>query len=247
MRRVSFALGVATLAVVWVSGRAVATAPVGSVDTSAIRAERVGTAALVDADRRGVQLSKGGSTTEFSLALPDDASCPGDSRNDNWRVQTFIVPTDVDPGSVEYGPNGPTGKHQWALYDTVTSPVIEGLLVPNDQPGSPGGVDAFPPMSFEVFPVGEIPPGKYRVGAACTWFGATGSYWDVEMVFSSDPVDRPSQLAWRVPGVSEATEVASSAVSTPPWSAIFVVIAVFSFGVAFFLGRRPGQPKRSIQ
>ena len=237
------------VSVLGTSGVALATVPpVESVDTSSITAQRAGDVSLVDADRRGAVLSKGGSTTEFSLSLPGKATCPGDSRNDNWRVQTFIVPADVDPGSIQYGPNGPTGTHQWAFHDTVTSPVIEGLLVPNEQPGAEARVDTFPPMSFRVFPVGEIPPGSYRAGAACTWFGATGPYWDTEMVFADDPSDEPGRLSWVVPGAAEAAGGgSSSSSSSPPWSTIFVLIAVLAFGFAFFLGRKPGQPKRSIR
>lgn len=246
---IRYSVGCAVVAAVLLvlGGSAVATVPTTpGPDTSKIESKRIDSLSLVDAERRGVVLASGGSAAEFSLSLPGEASCPGDSRNDNWRVQTFIVPSDVDPASVEYGPNGPTGEHQWAFYDTVTSPVIEGLLVPNDAAGSPARIDTFPPMSFRVFPVGEIPPGRYRAGAACTWFGATGPYWDTELVFADAPDDEPARLTWSVPGVDGENGIAPVADSSPPWTAIFVLVAVFAFGFAFFLGRQQGRPKRSI-
>lgn len=241
-------IGAVFVLVLGTAGEAIAaaTTPSGP-DASSITAQRVGELSLVDADRRGVALASGGGSTEFSLALPSEATCPGDSRNDNWRVQTFIVPEGVDPATVEYGPNGPTGRLQWAFHDTFTSPVIEGLLKPNEAPGSPGRIDSFPPMSFEVFPVGEIPPGTYRAGAACTWFGATGPYWDTEMVFSAAPADQPAGLRWTVPGVPDPGPNDPGSSSSPPWNLIFVLIALLAFGYAFFLGRRPGHPKRSLR
>jgi hypothetical protein len=212
-----------------------------------VRAERIGEVTLVEADRRGVVVAEGGSTTEFSIVIPRTSTCPGDSKHDDWRVQTFIVPEGIDPGSVEYGANGPTGERQWALHDSFSSPVIEALLIPNEAPGAAARIDMFPPMSFRAFPPGEIPPGPYRVGAACTWFGATGPYWDTQVVFSESPTDQPGQLAWSVPGAPETAPDGVGHASSPPWTAIFVVVAVLAFGFAFFVGRRSGQPSRSIR
>ncbi|MEY4175379.1 MAG: hypothetical protein RI900_2544 [Actinomycetota bacterium] len=210
-------------------------------------AERIGAVTVVEADRRGVVVARGGSTNEFSLVIPRESTCPGDSKHDDWRVQTFIVPEGVDPGGLGYGPNGPTGERQWALYDTFGSPVIEGLLVPNESAGSAARIDMFPPMSFRVFPPGEIPPGTYRVGAACTRLGETGPYWDTQVEFSADPGDQPGQLAWSVPGAPEVAPDHVGTSSSPPWTAIFVIVAVLAFGFAFFVGRKSGRPSRSLR
>jgi hypothetical protein len=178
--------------------------PAAGPDTSAIVAVRSGDVAIVDVFKRGVQLPKGGSAAEFSLEPPADAVCPGDSEHDSWRVQTFLAPAAVDPGAIEYGVAGPVGEHQYAVFDTFTAPIVDMLTVPNPGPGLPARIDVFAPMSFAVFPPGELPDGPYRIGVACTYFGKTANYWDTEIIIAASPSDEPAQLTWQVPGVSDS-------------------------------------------
>ncbi len=207
-------------------------------DTTDIVAVRAGDLTLVDADRRGVVLRNGGSATQFSVDLPEGSMCPGDSENDNWRVQTFIVPAAADPATLEYSVIGPTGTKQYAIYDIFTSPVVDQLTVPNGEPGQPGRPGAFPPMSFAVFPPGEIPAGTYRIGVACTWFGATANYWDTEIVIADEPADSPAQLTWRLPSAPPAALSGTAPPSDFPWTVVFLVIAAAAMGFVVVLNRR---------
>src|SRR5262245_682957 len=47
-------------------------------------------------------VDSGGSGAPFALRLPDGSTCPGDSANDNWRVDSFMVPSSVDPATLEF-------------------------------------------------------------------------------------------------------------------------------------------------
>ena len=58
----------------------------------------------------GRPIDGGGSATPFTLRLPDGAACPGDSANDGYRVNSYMVPLDVDPTTVTYLNAG----NQWA-------------------------------------------------------------------------------------------------------------------------------------
>jgi hypothetical protein len=220
------------------AGAAFATTVPAVPDTSGIVPVRSGDLTLVEADRRGVVLQSGGSATQFSVDLPKDSACPGDSENDNWRLQTFIVPADADPAALEYSVIGPTGTKQYAIYDIFTAPVVDQLTVPNGEPGKPGRTTPFPPMSFAVFPPGEIPAGTYRIGVACTWFGATADYWDTEIVIADEPKDEPAQLTWRLPSAPPATLSGTEAPSDFPWTIVFLAIAAGALAFVVLLNRR---------
>ncbi len=235
-------LGLAMLASILVGALCASEASATTVptppDTSDIVAVRAGDLTLVDADRRGVVIQNGVSATQFSVDLPKDSTCPGDSENDNWRLQTFIVPADADPATLEYSVIGPTGTKQYAIYDIFTAPVVDQLTVPNDGPGEPGRTTPFPPMSFAVFPPGEIPPGDYRIGVACTWFGATANYWDTEIVIAAEPNDQPAQLTWRLPSAPPATLSGTASPSEFPWTYLFLAVAAVAIASVFILNRR---------
>jgi len=197
---------------------------------------RSGEVTVVDADSRQRALERGGSATEFSVEAPSGAMCPGDSMHDNWRVQTFIVPAAVDPGMIPYGADWPRlDEHMYSLYDTITQPVIDVLTVPNETAGSPGLIDALAPMSFAVFPVGELVPGNYRIGIACTLLYETANYWDTEIVISADASDSPGEMTWRLAGAPVTTPDPEDGRSIVPW----LVLAGAAIAVgSFWLNRR---------
>lgn len=152
----------------------------------------------IDPAERTSALAGGVSATQFELQLPADASCPGDSLHDQWRVQSFIIPVAGDPGAIAYGVNGPEGKNQYALYELNTSPYTDILTRANSTAGAPGAVNAVPALSFAVFPPGTLPTGRYRMGIACTFFRETAQYWDTEVDLTATPDDEPGQMIWRL-------------------------------------------------
>jgi hypothetical protein len=178
------------------SVHAVITPPVVTVDTSGIAASRSGDVQIVDPVRRGVQVPRGGSSTDFSLEPPAASVCPGDSEHDSWRVQSFMVPADVDPGTISFV-IGPTGEGQYPVYDKFSEPVVDRLTIPNEQAGLPARIDAPPSMNFAVFPPGFLADGVYKIGIACTYFGAVANYWDTQIIITSSPDDKPAQFVWR--------------------------------------------------
>ncbi|MDO8362476.1 MAG: hypothetical protein Q7V88_06230 [Actinomycetota bacterium] len=170
-----------------------------------------------------VAIVRGRSATEFSLALPADAACPGDSLHDQWRVQSFIIPAADDPGTIKYGANGPEGLHQYALYELNTSPFTDMLTRANDQAGEPGVISDIPALSFAVFPPGTLPDGDYRIGIACTYFRETATYWDTVIVLTANPDDAPAQLTWRL---ADAPAIAPASDDSSGWIAPAVITAV---------------------
>ncbi len=141
---------------------------------------------------------RGGSATRFTVKFPDGAACPGDSANDQWRTQSFVIPVGTDPVTLGYNNARPEGERNWPLYGDDTVPYINQLLFKNAEPCKPGEIPPVPALSFATLPPGSIADGQYRVGIACTYFRQTAKYWDTEFVFVNDAADAPGQLTWRL-------------------------------------------------
>jgi len=161
---------------------------------------------VVEAYAQSKELTHGNSETEFSLRLPDGATCPGDSANDQWRVDSFIVPATDDPSKIRYGAIGPepVGNGRYAMFGVDTVPYVFQLTLRNPGPGRPGLIPTMPPFSLAVVAGEHIPSGTYRVGIACTdLVGDTKKFWDTEIVLAESSASKPGHLTWRLSDVPE--------------------------------------------
>lgn len=177
-------------------------------------------------------------TTTFAIRVPDGAQCPGDSMNDDWRLQTFFVPSSDDPAELTYfvtGPAGPEDDRRISLYTAEGRPYVDELLPANDRPGLPAEIPAFPPMSFKRLPVDYLPSGSYLLGVACTdRAGKTQRYWDT----SVEVLSGPGTMQWRI----TAPQPKALGSSTQPWLVpVLVVAGVLLFVAAVVLWRRAGR------
>lgn len=177
-------------------------------------------------------LSSGGSATPFALVLPAGATCPGDSATDNYRVQSYMVPATVDPGTLTFDPNGPSPQGVGAdfrqpLFDTAGNPFVNKLT-----DITTGAISGIPAFDFAVFGADGpevVPAGTYNIGIACTLDLVLERYWNVQFVFAVDPTDEPSGITWTVVPTSTATTTTApssttttatgATTSTPPTTA----------------------------
>lgn len=200
---------------------------------AAAQGQRAGDVVVIDGRNGSEMLTSGGGATPFSLRLPEAAACPGDSANDNYRVQTFIVPAADDPAALTYESQKPAGDGRWALYDVNTTPYAQVLTEVATAPGQPGRITPLSQLSFAVFPPGTFPDGRYRIGVACTQWSGTVQYWDTEIDIvadpSADPAEDPAQLRWAVVGAPAPSGVAGSSLLVGMTVVgILVAIAVFA-------------------
>jgi hypothetical protein len=207
-------------------------------------AERSGDAVVVSADDSAHEVAGGGSQTEFSLKLPDGAVCPGDSANDNYRLQSFLIPAGADPGAIVWRSIGPDGPDQIALYGTDTNQFVQALTEMNPGPGQPGIIPAIPPLSFGTYAPTDLLPGAHRMGIACTLYNTTTNYWDVDVDLARDSSDQPAEIHWTITGSAAGSSSASSS-TIPLVAGGFVVVAVGA-GAYLFSRRRRSDPSRSL-
>lgn len=190
---------------------------------------------VVATDNSGRALAGGGSATEFRVRLPEGATCPGDTLNDDWRVQSFISPVVADPGKLDYGVVGPEGQSQFALFDLDTRPFANRFIPPNVEAGKPALIGDLPSFSFAVLPVASLPDGRYRIGIACTYFRVTDRYWSTEIVVAASPNDAPSQFTWRL--ANAPNEPLSARSESNRWIAFPAVLALVA-AIGMYLWRR---------
>jgi hypothetical protein len=217
--------------------------------------ERAGDVVVVD--ERGAVATEGGSATAFGLHLPAGAACPGDSADDDYRVEAFLVPEGTDVGSVVYGELAPQVEGGSSLWDTNTN-VFDGELTSDAPPGDPGLIVNLPNFSFGVLYPDELAAGAYRIGIACSLFNDTERYWDTSFVVTADASDQPAGFRWTADPPADADRIlasstgssdssASSGIGTSGVLIVLLVLLLLVAGVAYLWLRvrtpRPSAPK----
>jgi hypothetical protein len=189
----------------------------------------------------GQPITAGGSATAFALAPPAGASCKGDSATGGYRVQSYIVPASVDPGTLTFDSGGPippgTGANlRLPLFSSVGgSPFVDQTTAVATTPGSGGLLTGLPPFSFAAFGADGpnfVPVGTYNLGFACTLGGASATqqdrFWNVRMTFAVDPTDQPSGITWTLAAAAPPPPSSTSstiAATTPPSSSSTTIAA----------------------
>ena len=137
----------------------------------------------------GQPLTSGVQTTPFALVPPAGAACSGDSATGGYRVNSYIVPASVDPGTLQFDSNGPSPQVTGAnlsepLFSSSNTPFVNATTAV-----STGQLTGLPPFSFAVFGASGpavVPAGKYNVGLACTLGPKSPTqedkYWNVHLV-----------------------------------------------------------------
>ena len=179
-------------------------------------------------------LSSGTSASTFTVRLPSGAACGGDSANDGYRVQSYIVPASVDPSTLTFDLSGPIPNtvgagYRQPLYDTTGTPYVNAQTAAAATPPGPGPIVNIPDFDYKVFAPGNIPAGAYNVGIACT-LGPAGAtqmkeFWNVTKTFSANAGDGFANVNWSVGAVPSAPTLASVTAGDAALTANFTPVA----------------------
>jgi hypothetical protein len=170
----------------------------------------------------GTPLHSGSSTTEFTVALPANASCSGDTANDGFHVYSYLVRRGTDLANVHFvdAPSRGYGIVNTAhvYYGAVDTAVRTGQIVgiPNDFEwaalvSSGGGAVTLAQLLYD----GST--GVWETGIACAnTQGTVSNDWNTEVTFSADSKDA-NGFAWSVAQVTgSAVAAAAAGVSVAP-------------------------------
>lgn len=171
----------------------------------------------------GQPLDGGGSATEFSILLPTGSACTGDSANGGYRVQGYLVPVTVAPGSLTFDAIGPTpnglgASFRQPLYTALGSGFVDAQTSAATVAGGPGPVVNIPAMSLGVFSPGNIPAGEYNLGIACTLGTASATqldkFWNVTVTIAVAAGDEPAGVTWAIDEGSTTTTTTAGGTTT---------------------------------
>lgn len=192
-------------------------------------------------------LREGDSTSAFTFRLPEGAACPGDSANDDWRVNTFLVPADTDLDTLMYQALRPDGEAYRSLRYLDGDIYVMEMTNPNPGPGQPGLLTPIPPLTMAWFEAGSLPPGPYEMGIACTdAVGAVQRYWDTTVELTAAPEVDPGGLRWSVVDNPNAAPTESASNSSTTWVVLSAALVVVVGGVVV-IRRRQRRPSPQSQ
>ncbi len=207
--------------------------PVITVDPSQVAGD-VGDVVLIGLD--GDPISSGDASTRFFVRLPEGAACPGDSVNDQWRVNTFLIPAAQDPLDVVFGSSGPEPpwtSNMYPLFDNANNlPLVFTMLRRNATAGRPGLIETIPETGFAVVADNQFPGGDYRLGIACSYFAQTTQFWDTEIAMSAAP-----GVTWALLGTTPPPSTDSES-SSQTWVLVSGAVGVAVLGVLMWRRRR---------
>jgi hypothetical protein len=144
----------------------------------------------------GLPLASGGSQAEFSLLLPGDARCPGDSTSAPWwEADSYLVPRGTSPASVDFKTYIPSP----GLFLRAWGAPFEGITVGKGD----SRVQLPDSFDFDTFKRGNLLPGgtaaaTWEMGIACADDkGDVAGYWNAEVTFTASSTD-PNGWVWHV-------------------------------------------------
>ncbi len=194
------------LATLCVSGIVAAAATSGSGTAGAATLDGVATTASPGTT---TYLSSGGSNTLFTVFLPPQAACSGDSATNGFRVFSYLVQAGTDVTTITFPGGQPNfGANQYGLIesdgnfweDQNTAPTTGQIIgIPNDFQWealiTKGlALDSLLHQSSNT-------SGVWESGIACTnGSGVVTDYWNTQLTFSANGGD-PNGFVWSaVPG-----------------------------------------------
>jgi len=171
-----------------------------------------GTATITDPSLS--PLASGGSTTEFSLALPANAACSGDTATGGYHVYSYLVEQGTAVTGITFTTHPSVGiglvNNTGVYYGPVNTAITTGQII-----GIPSNFEWAPlltdgeSLSSLLYSGGS---GVWETGLACAnSSGVLTDYWNTEVTFTASGSD-PDGFVWSVGPPASTPEVPLPAV-----------------------------------
>ncbi len=167
-------------------------------------------------------LTSGGSTAPFTVSLPSQSACTGDTATDGYHVYSYLVPEGTDLSGVTfvgfpstgYGLVETTGTYYGAVNTAIGTGQIIGI--PNDFEWGPLVADDGVPLSTLLYSgSGATASGVWEAGLACAnTSGVLTDDWNTEVTFTASSTDANGFTWSTVPGPSGSAPAAFTSAST---------------------------------
>lgn len=207
----------------------------GLVATSATAGAATAGVAQITKPGQTTSLSGGGSATPYAVALPANASCPGDTAHDGYHVYSYLVPEGVSPTAVSFKTGDPSKWYGYIDYGDFFAAANTAentgqiMNLPYEFSWS-----RYASYLDDIFPHGAT-TATWEGGIACAnTHGVVTNYWNSEIVFTKSAAD-PGGFTWKV---KDAPPAATSSDSVE-WLGIGLLALAVVFGaIAVLLSRR---------
>jgi hypothetical protein len=165
-------------------------------------------------------LYSGGSTTQFTVTLPANAACSGDTATDGYHVYSYLVPKGTDLSTVTFIGTPSTGygfvNNVGVYYGAANTAIGTGQIV-----SIPADFEWGPLVSVDDVPLDTLlysdsnTSGVWEAGIACANSeGALSDNWNTEVTFDAHAAD-PNGFIWSaIPGPSGSPFITSADTTT---------------------------------
>ncbi len=177
-----------------------------------------------------VPLASGGSATSFTVVLPANAACTGDTATGGYHVFSYFVPQGTNPTSINFSTSVPstgfglvdnTGSYYGAKNTAITTGQITGI---------PTNFQWAPLVTNSVYAVSDLTANSWETGIACAdVHGVVSDYWNTQISFTASNSD-PNGFVWSAGPPAVTPEV--------PYTLALPVLAVGIIGGAVWFRRR---------
>jgi hypothetical protein len=167
-------------------------------------------------------LTSGGSTTQFTVTLPPNAACSGDTASDSYHVYSYMVQPTVSLSTVTFT-NSPSAGYglldaSGTYFGPANTAITTGQIIdiPSDFEWEPLAASVGVPAL--LYTGGTS--GVWDVGIACAnTSGTLTDNWNTEVTFTASTTD-PNKFVW--------SDSDASANTTPPASSTTTTTAAGS-------------------
>ena len=186
--------------------------------TDATAATLNGVATIAVAADPSQALSSGGSTTLFTVALPPNAACSGDTASDGYHVYSYLVEEGTDLSTVKFVGSPSTGfgfvNTLGVYYGAANTAVTTGQIV-----SIPADFEWGPLVSIDKVPLASLlytggTTGAWEAGIACAnTDGALSDNWNTPITFTASSGD-PNGFTWSATGKVTTTPTTTTTTTT---------------------------------